>query len=218
MLELIGHPFSSYTWKALIPLYEKAIPFAFRVTGPDQPETMALLARHWPLMKFPVLIDDGVPVIESSIIVEYVDAMSDTGPRLVPADAAAAREVRFMDRVFDNHVMNVMQVAVDEAIHNPDAQDQTRLSRMRTALDTIYDWLDVRLAGRTWACGDAFTLADCAAAPSLFYADWVHRIGPDRPALAAYRARLLALPSVARCVDDARPFRPWFPLGAPDRD
>jgi glutathione S-transferase len=218
MLELIGHPFSSYTWKALIPLYEKAIPFTFRVTGPDQPETMALLARHWPLMKFPVLIDDGVPVIESSIIVEYVDAMSDTGPRLVPADAAAAREVRFMDRVFDNHVMNVMQVAVDEAIHNPDAQDQTRLSRMRTALDTIYDWLDVRLAGRTWACGDAFTLADCAAAPSLFYADWVHRIGPDRPALAAYRARLLALPSVARCVDDARPFRPWFPLGAPDRD
>jgi len=218
MLELIGHPFSSYTWKALIPLYEKAIPFTFRVTGPDQPETMALLARHWPLMKFPVLIDDGVPVIESSIIVEYVDAMSDTGPRLVPADAAAAREVRFMDRVFDNHVMNVMQVAVDEAIHNPDAQDQTRLSRMRTALDTIYDWLDVRLAGRTWACGDAFTLADCAAAPSLFYADWVHRIGPDRPALAAYRARLLARPSVARCVDDARPFRPWFPLGAPDRD
>jgi len=218
MLELIGHPFSSYTWKALIPLYEKAIPFAFRVTGPDQPETMALLARHWPLMKFPVLIDDGTPVVESSIIVEYVDGLSDTGPRLVPADAAAAREVRFMDRVFDNHVMNVMQVAVDEAIHNPDAQDQTRLSRMRTALDTIYDWLAVRLAGRTWACGDAFTLADCAAAPSLFYADWVHRIGPDRPALAAYRARLLALPSVARCVDDARPFRPWFPLGAPDRD
>jgi len=218
MLELIGHPFSSYTWKALIPLYEKAIPFTFRVTGPDQPETMALLARHWPLMKFPVLIDDGVPVIESSIIVEYVDGLSDTGPRLVPADAADARAVRFMDRVFDNHVMNVMQVAVDEAIHNPDAQDQTRLSRMRTALDTIYDWLDVRLAGRTWACGDAFTLADCAAAPSLFYADWVHRIGPDRPALAAYRARLLALPSVARCVDDARPFRPWFPLGAPHRD
>ena len=92
------------------------------------------------------------------------------------------------------------------------------VTQARTALDTIYAWLDHDLAGRQWASGDAFTLADAAAAPALFYADWTHPIGEDRTALKAYRARLLARPSFARCVDDARPYRRFFPLGAPDRD
>ena len=85
-------------------------------------------------------------------------------------------------------------------------------------LETAYAWLEVALAGRTWAAGETFTLADCAAAPSLFYADWVHQIGDAYPAVRAYRARLLARPSMARCVEEARPYRHYFPLGAPDRD
>ena len=92
------------------------------------------------------------------------------------------------------------------------------MAEARRALDTAYAWLETRLDGRTWAAGESFTMADCAAAPSLFYADWVHQIGPDFPQLRAYRSRLLARPSFARAVEEARPYRPNFPLGAPDRD
>jgi glutathione S-transferase len=218
MLELIGHPFSSYTWKALIPLYEKGADFAFRVTGPDQPETMATLAAHWPFGKFPLLIDDGRAVAESSIIVEYLDHRLPDGPRMLPDEPEAAIEVRFLDRVFDHHVMTPMQAVVNEYLIDRENPDAARVARARAALDTAYDWLETQLAGREWACDEAFSLADCAAAPALFYADWAHAIGAARPVLSAYRARLLARPSVARCVDDARPFRSYFPPGAPDRD
>ena len=105
-----------------------------------------------------------------------------------------------------------------DALRPQDARDPYGVSQARTALDTIYAWLDDALAGRRWAAGDAFTLADAAAAPALFYADWMQPIGEDRTTLKAYRARLLARPSFARCIDEARPYRPFFPLGAPDRD
>lgn len=218
MLELIGHPFSSYTWKVLIPLYEKGIDFTFRVTGPDQPETMAALHAAWPLGKFPVLIDARRPVIESSIIIEYLDRGYPEALRLLPDDADAALQVRFLDRLFDNHVMAPMQAVVNEYLLGMGDADNPRILRARDALDVIYAWLDANLPEADWAAGTDFTLADCAAAPSLFYADWVHPIAEDRPRLRAYRARLLARPSVARCVEEARPFRPYFPLGAPDRD
>ncbi|MDF0541973.1 glutathione S-transferase family protein [Sphingobium sp. H39-3-25] len=218
MLELIGHPFSSYTWKVLIPLYEKQAACTFRVTGPDQPETMTTLMAHWPLGKFPLLIDGDRSLAESSIIIEYLDRILPQAPRLIPQDADAALDVRFMDRLFDNHVMAPMQAVVNEYLIDADSPDAARITRAKAALDTAYDWLEARLAGKTWACGEDFTLADCAAAPSLFYADWVHEIGAARPVLSAYRARLLARPSVARCVEDARPFRAYFPPGAPDRD
>ena len=120
---------------------------------------------------------------------------------------------------FDNHVMSPMQAIVAEHIPflNP-IPDQTRIARARDALDKIYLWLNARLAGRKWAAGDTFTLADCAGAPSLFYADWVQPIPNALTAIKAYRARVLARPSVSRVVDEARPYRPLFPLGAPDRD
>ena len=85
-------------------------------------------------------------------------------------------------------------------------------------LDSAYRWLDGTIASRPWACGEAFSLADCAAAPSLFYADWVHEIDSAFPHARAYRARLLARPSFARAVEEARPYRHYFPPGAPDRD
>jgi glutathione S-transferase len=213
-LELYGHPFSSYTWKALIPLYETNIPFTFRnISGNEYPDNEAAFIGHWPVGKFPLLVDDGVPIMESSVIVEYL------APDLVPDDADDAREVRMLDRLFDNHVMSPMQAIVAEHIPflNP-TPDQARITRAREALDKIYPWFNARLAGREWAAGDTFTLADCAGAPSLFYADWVQPIPDTLTAIKAYRARVLARPSVSRVVDEARPYRPLFPLGAPDRD
>jgi glutathione S-transferase len=213
-LELFGHPFSSYTWKALIALYEIGTPFEFRVLDAEYPENGAALAAHWPVGKFPLLVDAGRAVMESSTIIEYV------APSLIPADRDTAIEVRMLDRIFDNHVMNMMQQVVFAAIiHGRDSDDvKAARATCAAALDTVYGWLDARLDGRTWAACDAFTLADCAGAPSLFYADWVHEIAPAFPMLRAYRARVLARPSVALCVEEARPYRHYLPLGAPDRD
>lgn len=213
-LQLFGHPFSSYTWKALIALYEAEADFDFlNVAGDDYPENEAALAAVWPPKKFPVLVDGALALPEASIIVEHV------APALIPGGSADAREVRLLDRIFDNHVMANMQAVVAE--HLPfvtPAPDAARIGRARAALDVIYEWLDARLAGREWAAGDAFTLADCAGAPALFYADWVHRIPEQLTTLKSYRSRALARPSVVRCVEDARPYRHFFPLGAPDRD
>lgn len=217
MLELIGHPFSSYTWKALIALYEKDATFALRPPGPDQPEVTALLDRHSPAGKFPLLLDGDRAVAESTIIIEYLDRRCPATPQLIPDEGEAALAVRHMDRVFDHYVMGAMQAVVNEYLRDRDHPDAARVADARAALDRAYDWLEPRVGDR-WACGIDFTLADCAAAPSLFYADWVHPICATRPRLSAYRARLLQRPSVARCVDDARPFRDYFPLGAPDRD
>ena len=210
-LELYGHRFSSYTWKALIALYETGTPFEFRDV--EQPEVQAELAVHWPTGKFPLLVDDGEPIMESSIIIEHVAS------NLVPTDRGEAREVRLLDRVFDNAVMTPMQAVVAE--HLPfitETPDPNRIARARASLDQIYPWLDARLAGRKWAAGEVFTLADCSGAPSLFYADWVQPIPEELSALKTYRATVLARPSVARVVDEARPYRSYFPLGAPDRD
>jgi glutathione S-transferase len=217
-LVLYGHPFSSYTQKALIALYENATPFEFRCIGPDTPEHVAEWLKRWPLAKFPLLVDGDRTVAETSIIIEHLQ-LAHPGPvRLLPADPVAALEVRFLDRFFDIHVMDAMQVAVDSALGRVPVKSEEGLKLAGERLDRAYAWLEGHLAGKTWAAGAEFTLADCAAAPSLFYADWTHRIPETCPALHAYRARLLARPSFARAVEEARPFRPLFPLGAPDRD
>jgi len=213
-LELFGHPFSSYTWKALIALYEAGKSFEFRnIAGNEYPENEAAFLAHWPVGKFPLLVEHGVPIMESSVIIEHV------APDLIPADRDAAREVRMLDRVFDNSVMTPVQAIVAE--HLPfitNVPDEGRIARARAALDKVYPWLDDRLTGRRWAAGDSFTMADCSGAPALFYADWVQPIPKERGALCEYRAQVLARPSVARVVDEARPYRHLFPLGAPERD
>ncbi len=213
VMQLFGHPFSSYTWKALLAFHETGTPFEFRMLDGEHADNGAKFSAAWPVSKFPLLIDGDLILPEASIIVEYV------APEMIPGDAAAAREVRLLDRVFDNYVMTNMQAVVAEHLpHLTAAPDPVRIERAKAALDIVYTWLDERLAGREWAAGDAFTLADCAAAPSLFYADWVQPNDGRFPTLAAYRARLLSRPSVMRVVDDARPYRHFFPLGAPDRD
>jgi glutathione S-transferase len=215
-LTIYSHPFSSYCQKVLIALWENEIPFTYRHL--EEPGAAEERATLWPLGRFPVLVDDGRIVAESSIIIEYLD-LHHAGPvRLLPDGRDTALEVRFMDRFFDNYIMTPVQKSVSEALRTEGARKEEAMAEACQALDTAYAWSEERLSGRTWAAGESFTMADCAAAPSLFYADWIHQIGPDFPLLREYRSRLLARPSFARAVDEARPYRHYFPLGAPDRD
>jgi glutathione S-transferase len=217
-LALYGHPFSSYTQKVLVALYENGVPFAFHGLTPEAPAHAAEWLRRWPLGKFPLLVDGERTVAETSIIIEYLQ-LAHPGPvRLLPADPATALEVRFLDRFFDWHVMTPVQRAVEGALSGDPVKRREGLALASERLDVAYAWLESRLAVGAWAAGPDFTLADCAAAPALFYADWTRPIAAAHAALRAYRARLLARPSFARAVDEARPFRPLFPLGAPDRD
>jgi glutathione S-transferase len=217
-LVLYGHPFSSYTQKVLVALWENSIPYEFRCLGPDTPQYTAEWLRRWPLAKFPLLLDGERAVVETSIIIEYLQ-LAHPGPvRLLPPEPMAALEVRFLDRFFDLHVMSPVQHAVGAALTGDAVKRREAGTDAAGKLERAYAWLEGHLAGRTWATGAGFTLADCAAAPALFYADWTHPISPSYPLVRAYRASLLARPSFARAVEEARPFRPLFPLGAPDRD
>jgi glutathione S-transferase len=214
--QLYAHPFSSYCWKALIALYENNIDFEYKSL--ETPGVGEELFRLWPLTKFPLLVDGGKTIMESSTIIEHLQIHHPGPVTLIPADPDAAIEARMMDRIFDNYVMNAMQPLVNNMIRPEGERDPYLAPGIHAALDKSYAWLDGYMATRTWATGDNFTLADCAAAPSLFYADWAYEIPAGLTHLRAYRARLLARPSVARAVDEARPYRSYFPLGAPDRD
>lgn len=217
-LQLYAHPFSSYCQKVLIALYENGTPFEYRVLGTKDGEADAELAARWPIKRFPMLVDDGSTVVESSIIIEHL-ALHHPGPaRLIPEDPRAALDVRMMDRFFDNYVSTPMQKIVFDRLCAEEDRDRKGVEDARAGLETAYGWLDGMMAGREWAAGDGFSLADCSAGPALFYADWVHPIDESFANVRAYRQRLLQRPSFARAVDEARPYRSFFPLGAPDRD
>jgi glutathione S-transferase len=217
-LQLFAHPFSSYCQKVLIALYENGTPFTYRMLAPGEDENGAEFAKLSPMQRMPLLVDKGRSVFESSIVIEYLELYHPGPVRLVPQDGDAALEVRKMDRVFDNYIMTPMQTIVFDFIRAPELRDAHGVARARAMLDRAYAWLDGLMAGRKCAAGDNFTLADCAAAPSLFYADWVHPIPEQFASLRAYRTRLLARPSFARAVDEGRPYRSYFPPGAPERD
>lgn len=215
-LVLHAHPFSSYCQKVLIALYENDTPFTLKMLA--DADSFAELAKLWPLRLMPVLTDGDEVVREASIIVEHLTLRHPGPVRLIPREPKAALHVRFLDRVFDNYVMGPMQRIVGDALRGAGERDPKGVADAKARLDQSYEWLDGELEGRTWAVGEAFTLADCAAAPSLFYADWVHPISERFGGLRAYRARLLMRPSFARAVEEARPYRAFFPPGAPDRD
>ncbi|MGK4007364.1 glutathione S-transferase family protein [Sorangium sp. So ce1036] len=217
-MELYAHPFSSYCQKVLIALYENEIPFELRMLAPGHEDAVAEHEALWPLKRMPVLVDDGRTVVEASIIVEHLDLHHPGAVRLIPEDRRAALDVRMMDRFFDNYVMTPVQKIVGDRIRSAERRDPQGVAEARELLDVAYRWLDGAMAGRAWAAGDDFSLADCAAAPALFYADWVHPIGEACANVRAYRRRLLGRPSFARAVDEARPYRAIFPPGAPDRD
>ena len=212
MLALYGHKFSSYTWKGLIPLYAVGAEFEFRDVAPDHPENGAFVAAAHPAGKFPVLVDGDEVIVEATSIVEHLAL---THPGLIPADPAEAAVTRMLDRVFDNYVMHNMNRVVVAHIVGGGNPDPAEVEGGKEGLRRAYRWLEEWLAKN--ALPPHVSLVTCAAAPSLFYADWVERI-PEGSRLAALRAELLALPPVVRCVEDARPFRGYFPPGAPDRD
>lgn len=217
MLALYGHPFSSYTWKAQIALHAIGADYDFRVIDADHPEHGEFLRTHaGPLGKFPLLADGEITVFETTSIIEYLDRHHPGDHPLLPRDPDAALGARTMDRVFDHYVMEVMQIVVNEYIRDGENPDLTRCAEARSRLRRTYAWLEGWL--EFYHGGDGVTLVECAAAPSLFYADWVEPIGDEFPLLRDWRAHLLALPEVSRCVEAARPFRGWFPPGAPDRD
>lgn len=174
--------------------------------------------RRWRFAKFPLIVDGNRDVLEATAIIDCLDIVAPESTRTIPFAPLAAVEVLQLDRVFDNYVMVPVQTIVGNALRFADARAPIGVDRAHALLATSCAWLDEWMHTRQWAAGEPFTLADYAAAPSLFYVDWVHPISNEHAALKAYRARLLRRPSVQRYVDEARPYRPIFPLGAPDRD
>ncbi len=215
-LQLYAHPFSAYCQKVLITLYENATPFQWRRLGDAAND--AELAALWPFKRFPVLVDEGHAVMESSIIIEHLDLHHPGPVRMIPDDPKTALDVRMMDRFFDQYIATPMQKVVFDSLRAPEHRNAQDVTDATAQLDIAYRWLDGVMTHRQWAAGTGFSLADCAAAPALFYSDWVHPIDETFANLRDYRARLLARPSFARAVDEARPYRAFFPLGAPDRD
>jgi len=217
-LQLYAHPFSSYCQKVLTALYENGTVFEYRkLDGPDSP-AMRELTQLWPMKRFPLLKDGDRTVLEASCIIEYLDLFHPGAARLVPQDPREALEVRMLDRFFDNYISTPQQKVVFDRLRAAADRDDYGVAEARAMLDTAYAWLDRWMAGRAWASGERFSLADCAAAPFLFYGDWTQPIPEHLANVRAYRARLLARPSFARAVEEARPYRSFFPLGAPDRD
>jgi glutathione S-transferase len=202
--------------KALIALYENDTPFTFKML--DSPEGWAELASLWPMRYMPLLLDGDKRMAESSVIIEHLDLYHPGPVHMIPTDPKVALHVRFLDRIFDNYVMTPMNRIVFDFIRKPDERDPLSVVQAKDVLNRAYAWLDQTLPTAGWGSGADFSLVDCAAAPSLLYADWVHPIDPKYTNLRAYRARLLARPSVARVVDDARPYRAMFPPGPPNRD
>lgn len=213
-LTLHEHPFASYCWKALIALYERDVPFEPHFVG--GPEDRAQLAALWPPASIPVLVDSAGPMLpESSAIIEYLDRHT-AAPPLIPADPDAALQARLWDRIMDGQVMTPMQKIVADSLRPDEAQDAYGVAEARAQLERAYELLDHHLAGRRWVTGAEFTLADCAAAPSLFYARVVHRWDEERLAeLTRYYEALAARPSVARVIEEAREYRHLFPLPWP---
>lgn len=216
-LRLFAHPLSSYCWKVLIPLYEAGTPFTFEMIqfGAEDGPVVEFMQR-WPIGKMPLLRDEArnETVVESSIIIEYLDRHY-PGAGLIPADPDAALTARFLDRFFDNYVMTPQGRLVFEVIRPEGAKDPFGVAEARALLDKAYSWLEATLSdGRTWAAGEAWSLADVSASPSLFYAQRCHPWG-DRPALQAYYDRLETRPSFQRVIAEAQPFMHMFP-GGPD--
>ncbi len=215
-LTLHEHPFAAYCWKPLIALYELGLPFERHIVTDEA--SRQELAKIWPLAKIPVLVDEtaGMVLPESTTIIEYLDALADGGPALVPAETADALQTRLWDRFHDQYIANPMQKIVGDNLRPGGGEDPEGVAEARRILDTAYPALDAQLARTTWTAGPTFTVADCAAAPALFYARAVHRWDEtNHPNITRYYRELVNRPSVARVIDEARPYRELFPMSWP---
>jgi len=212
-LTLHFHPLASYCHKVLIALYENDVPFTpNRVDLSSESERAALL-KLWPIGKFPVLRDDArsQTVPESTVIIEYLDRHYPGRTRFIPADLDAPWQTRLRDRFYDLYVHEPMQKIVGDRLRPEGSKDPHGVEEAKTRLRTAYGLIDQQMAMQTWAMGEAFGLADCAAAPALFYANEVMPFGEGCGNLAAYFARLKARPSYARVLQEAEPYFAMFP-------
>ena len=207
-----GHPLASYCWKALVALYEADLPFEYEVVDLSDPDAAARFRTISPFGKMPALADEaqGVTAFESSIVIEHLARTCPAAASLLPLGGAAEREVRLWDRIFDNYVQNNMQKVVGDRLRPPGARDPFGVEQARAELRTAYALLEARMADREWVAG-RFSLADCAAAPALHYAEKVEPFTPTHPKLAAYLKRLEARPSFARVLKEAEPYAHFFP-------
>ena len=212
-LTLYYHPLSSFCHKALIALYETDTPFEKRMVNLGDPDDRAAFKKLWPIGKFPVLRDDarGRTIPESTIIIEYLAEHYPGRVSLVPKDEDAARDVRASDRFFDLYVHMPMQTVVGDRLRPADQKDPFGVEAARTTIRTALDMIEPDMARKTWAVGEAFTLADCAAAPALFFADKVVPFGDSHKNVTAYLTRLMARPSYARALEEAEPYFKFFP-------
>ena len=212
-LTLYLHPLASFCHKVLIALYENDVAFTPKIVDFADRGSAALHLDRWPVGKIPVLHDAARDrtVPETSIIIEYLDRHYRGPVPMLPDDAEAALDARLWDRFFDLYVHQPMQRIVLDRLRPDGAKDPTSVAEARAALDTAYAMIDHRLEGRQWVAGDAFTIAECAATPALFYASIVHPYGTETRNLDAYFERLLARPSAKRTLKEARPYFDMFP-------
>lgn len=209
-LILHAHPLASFCHKVLIALYETGVPFEARLVDLGDPAARAEFLKISPFGKMPALVDEarGRTIIETSIIIEYLDRHYPAARPLLPVDPEAQLEARLWDRVFDLYVQQPLQAAVAGILGGRTEPDPQAIA----ALDAAYRHIERHMAGRTWAAGDAFSMADCAATPALFYANCVSPIAPRFPAVSAYFERLIARPAAARVLVEAQPYLKFFPL------
>ena len=207
-LTLHFHPLSSFCWKALIALYENGTPFVPNFVDLGDENERAALLRLWPIGKFPVLRDDarGRTVPESSVIIEYLDGHYPGATQFIPADPDQAWRTRLRDRFFDLYLHLPMQKIMGDRLRPEEKRDPHGVTEARAQLRTSYRMIEAQMAGNSWAMGDAFGLADCAALPPLFYGNMVEPFDEAHKNVTAYFERLKARPSVARVLEEAGPY------------
>ncbi|MER8426765.1 glutathione S-transferase family protein [Mesorhizobium sp. M0199] len=207
------HPLASFCWKPLIALYENGTPFTSVVVDLGNEQSRAAFLKLWPLGKMPVLRDDALDrtVPESSIVIEYLNAYYPGPVELIPADLDLARQARLADRFYDFYVQEPMQKIVGDRLRPEGKTDPFGVEQARAQLRSSYAVIEQDMQSRTWAVGGSFTMADCAAAPALFYANKVEPFGDKYPAVRRYHDRLLRRPSVARVIEEAQPYFKLFP-------
>jgi len=206
------HPLSSFCWKVLIALYENGAPFEARMVDFGDPEARAAFQALWPTAKIPLLEDDGRVVPETSIMIEHLDRRHPGRIALLPRDPDERLETRLWDRIFDLYVMDPMQRYIAQLLRPEAERDSRTRAESLQGLNHAYDLIEDRMGARTWAAGEGFTMADCAAAPAMFYAGIVQPFPPEHRILADYYERLMARPSVRRAIAQARPYFQYFPL------
>lgn len=213
-LTLHYHPLASFCWKALIALYEKDMAFERVVVDFGDPDSVAAFRRIWPMMKMPVLVDEtrGATVAESTIVVDYLDTHYTGAQRLIPADPDRAWRVRFWDRFYDHYLHQPMQKIVLDRLRPQESRDAFGVAEAEAGIREAYAFAERDMQEKRWTVGEGFTLADCAAAPALFYANVAVPLGPEHRNLRTYLARLMRRPSFARVLEEAEPYFGNVPL------